>query len=316
MFIKHCLQFIAYDITLTIFNKFTIMINNAHFFLTCSSLFWGFNAIAARLAVDEISPLFIVTGRWFGVLLILTILCRNQIIEGYKVFKLKYKWMIIMGLAGFTVFNSLYYISAHKTIAINLGIVQSTMPAIIILISMIWLNTKINFKQIIGLLITFIGVIIVISNGNLKSLIELKLNSGDLTMIFACIFYAIYTVGLKKRPQINDLLLMTFFSYIAFIGSLPGFIFELMFNNFFIPSLKGFVILLIIIIFPSFLAQIFFMKGVKMVGPETSGLYTNLVPVFTAILAVLIINENFYYYHLISLLIIFLGIFIFEKKFI
>ncbi len=301
-------------ITLTKFEKFTIMINNPHIFLTFSSLFWGFNAIAGRLAVNEISPLFIVTGRWFGVLLILSFLCRNQLTTGFKIFKLNYKWMIIMGLCGFTAFNSLYYISAHQTIAINLGIVQSTMPAFIILISMIWLKTKVMFKQIIGLFITFIGVLIVISNGNLKSLIELQLNSGDLIMIFACIFYAIYTVGLKKRPNISDLLLMTFFSYIAFIGSLPGFIYELMSNNFFVPSLKGFIILIIIIIFPSFLAQIFFMKGVKLIGPETSGLYTNLVPVFTAILAVIIIDEKFYIFHFLSLSIIFIGIFIFEKK--
>ena len=107
---------------------------------------------------------------------------------------------------------------------------------------------------------------------------------------------------------------MTCFSYVAFLGSLPGLAFEFISDNFFIPSSKGWLILLIIIIFPSFLAQIFFMKGVKIVGPETSGLYTNLVPVFTAILAVLIINENFYIYHLFSLCIIFFGIYIFEKK--
>lgn len=290
------------------------MIKISHVFLTFSSLFWAFNAIAGRLAIDEISPLFIVTGRWLGVLTILTFLCRAQIIEGYKIFKLNYKWMILMGLCGFTSFNSLYYISAHHTIAINLGIVQSTMPAFIIIISMVWLKSKINLKKIIGLFITLIGVLILITNGDLFSLIELKLNSGDLTMIFACIFYAIYTVGLKKRPLINDLLLMTCFSYVAFLGSLPGLAFEVIYDDFFIPSSKGWLILLIIIIFPSLLAQIFFMKGVKIIGPETSGLYTNLVPVFTAFLAVFIINENFYIYHLLSLCVIFFGIYIFEKK--
>ena len=252
------------------------MLNSSHLFLTFSSLFWGFNAIAGRLAVDEITPFLIVTGRWFGVLIILTILCRKQIPEGIKIFKLNYKWMIMMGLSGFTIFNSLYYLSAHHTIAINLGIVQSTMPAFIILISMIWLKTKIKFYQILGLFITLLGVSIVVSDGNLTSLIELKLNYGDLIMIFACIFYAIYTVGLKKRPKINDLLLMTIFSYVAFFGSLPGLIYELVSNSFFIPSFKGLIILSVIIFFPSFLAQIFFMKGVKQVGPATSGLYTNL----------------------------------------
>ena len=287
---------------------------NPHLFLTLASLFWGFNAIASRLAIDEISPMSLVSGRWLGVMIILSIICRHQLSLGFQVFKSNYKWMIMMGLCGFTTFNSLYYISAHHTVAINLGIVQSTTPAFIMIISMFWLKTRINLKQVSGLLITFIGVSIVISNGNLASLLRLKLNNGDLLLIVACIFYAIYAVGLRKRPEINDVLLMAFFSYVAFIGSLPGLIFEITQYSFFFPTFKGLMILSVIIIFPSLLAQILFMKGVKIVGPALSGLYTNLVPIFTSLLAIIILDEVFHIYHLISLIIIFLGIYIFDRK--
>ena len=287
---------------------------NPHLCLTLASLFWGFNAIASRLAIDEISPMSLVSGRWLGVMIILSIICRHQLSLGFQVFKSNYKWMIVMGLCGFTTFNSLYYISAHHTVAINLGIVQSTTPAFIMIISMFWLKTRINLKQVTGLLITFIGVSIVISNGNLASLLRLKLNNGDLLLIVACIFYAIYAVGLRKRPEINDVLLMTFFSYVAFIGSLPGLIIEITQYSFFFPTFKGLMILSVIIIFPSLLAQILFMKGVKIVGPALSGLYTNLVPIFTSVLAIIVLNEVFHIYHLISLIIIFLGIYIFDRK--
>ena len=287
---------------------------NPHLLLTLASLFWGFNAIASRLAVGEISPMLLVSGRWLGVMIILSIICKHQLILGFQVFKSNYKWMIVMGLCGFTTFNSLYYISAHHTVAINLGIVQSTTPAFIMIIAMFWLKTRINLKQVTGLLITFIGVSIVISNGNLASLLRLKLNNGDLLLIVACIFYAIYAVGLRKRPEINDVLLMTFFSYVAFIGSLPGLIIEITQYSFFFPTFKGLMILSVIIIFPSLLAQILFMKGVKIVGPSLSGLYTNLVPLFTSVLAIIVLDENFHIYHLISLMIIFLGIYIFDRK--
>ncbi len=287
---------------------------NPHLFLTLASLFWGFNAIASRLAIDEISPMSLVSGRWLGVMIILSIICRHQLSLGFQVFKSNYKWMIVMGLCGFTTFNSLYYISAHHTVAINLGIVQSTTPAFIMIISMFWLKTRINLKQVTGLLITFIGVSIVISNGNLASLLRLKLNNGDLLLIVACIFYAIYAVGLRKRPEINDVLLMAFFSYVAFIGSLPGLIFEITQYSFFFPTFKGLMILSVIVIFPSLLAQILFMKGVKIVGPALSGLYTNLVPIFTSVLAIIVLDEVFHIYHLISLIIIFLGIYIFDRK--
>ena len=287
---------------------------NPHLFLTLASLFWGFNAIASRLAIDEISPMSLVSGRWLGVMIILSIICRHQLSLGFQVFKSNYKWMVIMGLSGFTIFNSIYYISAHYTVAINLGIVQSTMPAFIMVISMFWLKTSINLKQVTGLLVTFLGVSIVICNGNLSSLLKLKLNNGDLLLIIACIFYAIYAVGLRKRPKINDILLMTIFSYVAFIGSLPGLVIEITQYSFFFPTFKGLMILSVIIIFPSLLAQILFMKGVKIVGPALSGLYTNLVPIFTSVLAIIVLDEVFHIYHLISLIIIFLGIYIFDRK--
>ena len=287
---------------------------NAHFLLTLTSLFWAFNTIAGRAAVDEVSPLLVVSVRWFFVSILLTFLCRKELYETWKVLKYRLKWLVIMGLFGFTSFNSFYYIAAHDTIAINLGLVQGTMPAFIIIISRIWLKEKINIPQLIGVIITFVAVLLVVSSGNFYALMKFQLNKGDIVMIFACTLYAVYAVGLRKKPKIGALVLLTFFSYVAFIGSLPGLFYESFTSNLVFPGMKGIIILSIIIIFPSFLAQIFFMKGVEKIGPARSGLYTNLVPVFASILAVFLLGELFKLYHLISLILIFLGIYMFEKK--
>ena len=288
------------------------ILTNPHFLLTLTSIFWAFNTVAGRAAVGEVSPLLIVSVRWFFVSIILSILCRNQLIETWSVLNKKIKWLIFMGLFGFTGFNSAYYVAAHDTIAINLGLVQGTMPAFIIIIAWIWLKDKINFTQFLGVLITFIAVLIVVCSGNFNALIELELNSGDIVMIFACTLYAIYAVGLRKKPKISALPLLTFFAYIAFLGSLPGFIYETYSNQLILPGQKGFIILGVIIIFPSFLAQIFFMKGVEKIGPSRSGLYTNLVPVFSSLLAVFFLGEEFQFFHLLSLIMIFTGIYLFE----
>ena len=288
------------------------ILTNPHFLLTLTSIFWAFNTVAGRAAVGEVSPLLIVSVRWFFVSIILSILCRNQLIETWRILNKKIKWLIFMGLFGFTGFNSAYYVAAHDTIAINLGLVQGTMPAFIIIIAWIWLKDKINFTQFLGVLITFIAVLIVVCSGNFNALIELELNSGDIVMIFACTLYAIYAVGLRKKPKISALPLLTFFAYIAFLGSLPGFIYETYSNQLILPGQKGFIILGVIIIFPSFLAQIFFMKGVEKIGPSRSGLYTNLVPVFSSLLAVFFLGEEFKFFHLLSLIMIFTGIYLFE----
>ena len=288
------------------------ILTNPHFLLTLTSIFWAFNTVAGRAAVGEVSPLLIVSVRWFFVSIILSILCRNQLIETWSILNKKIKWLIFMGLFGFTGFNSAYYVAAHDTIAINLGLVQGTMPAFIIITAWIWLKDKINFTQFLGVLITFIAVLIVVCSGNFNALIELELNSGDIVMIFACTLYAIYAVGLRKKPKISALPLLTFFAYIAFLGSLPGFIYETYSNQLILPGQKGFIILGVIIIFPSFLAQIFFMKGVEKIGPSRSGLYTNLVPVFSSLLAVFFLGEEFQFFHLLSLTMIFTGIYLFE----
>ena len=287
---------------------------NPHFLLTLTSIFWAFNTIAGRAAVGEVSPLLIVSLRWLFVSIILTFLCRNQLKEIWTILSQRIKWLIIMGLFGFTGFNSAYYIAAHDTIAINLGLVQGTMPAFIIIIAWVWLKDKINLTQFLGVLITFIAVLIVVSAGNLTILLNLELNKGDIVMIFACTLYAVYAVGLRKKPQIGALPLLTFFAYVAFVGSLPGLIYETYSNQLILPGLKGCIILGVIIIFPSFLAQIFFMKGVEKIGPARSGLYTNLVPVFSSILAVFLLGESFQFYHFLSLSMIFAGIYLFENK--
>ena len=290
------------------------ILTNPHFLLTLTSIFWAFNTIAGRAAVGEVSPLLIVSLRWLFVSIILSFLCRNQLKEIWTILSQRIKWLIIMGLFGFTGFNSAYYIAAHDTIAINLGLVQGTMPAFIIIIAWVWLKDKINLTQFLGVLITFIAVLIVVSAGNLTILLNLELNKGDIVMIFACTLYAVYAVGLRKKPQIGALPLLTFFAYVAFVGSLPGLIYETFSNQLILPGLKGCIILGVIIIFPSFLAQIFFMKGVEKIGPARSGLYTNLVPVFSSILAVFLLGESFQFYHFLSLSMIFAGIYLFENK--
>ena len=290
------------------------ILTNPHFLLTLTSIFWAFNTIAGRAAVGEVSPLLIVSLRWLFVSIILTFLCRNQLKEIWTILSKRIKWLVIMGLFGFTGFNSAYYIAAHDTIAINLGLVQGTMPAFIIIIAWVWLKDKINLTQFLGVLITFIAVLIVVSAGNLTILLNLELKKGDIVMIFACTLYAVYAVGLRKKPQIGALPLLTFFAYVAFVGSLPGLIYETYSNQLILPGLKGCIILGVIIIFPSFLAQIFFMKGVEKIGPARSGLYTNLVPVFSSILAVFLLGESFQFYHFLSLSMIFAGIYLFENK--
>ena len=288
--------------------------SSAPFLLFLATLGWGSNTIASRLAVGEVSPMLLIFFRWGFVVVILLSLYWRQMIDEWPIIRPRLKWLLIMGGCGLSLFNAFFYIAAHSTTAVNLGIIQSTMPGMILLGSFMFFGDRINRLQFSGLLLTLLGVGVIVTQGSLEQLMQLTFNHGDLLMIFACSFYAMYTVGLKSRPKISGMVMLAYFSVAAFLMTIPLMIFESLIYGTLMPGVKGFAIVFYIAIVPSFLSQIFFMRGVDLIGPGSAGLYANLVPIFSAIMAVLLLSEEFAFFHLAAMLLVFGGIGLFEYQ--
>ena len=287
---------------------------SAPFLLFLATLGWGSNTIASRLAVGEISPMLLIFFRWGFVVVILLSLYWRQMIDEWPIIRPRLKWLLIMGGCGLSLFNAFFYIAAHSTTAVNLGIIQSTMPGMILLGSFMFFGDRINRLQFSGLLLTLLGVGVIVTQGSLEQLMQLTFNHGDLLMIFACSFYAMYTVGLKSRPKISGMVMLAYFSVAAFLMTIPLMIIESFIYGIVVPGVKGFAIVFYIAVVPSFLSQIFFMRGVDLIGPGSAGLYANLVPIFSAIMAVLLLSEEFALFHLAAMLLVFGGIGLFEYQ--
>ena len=288
--------------------------SSAPFLLFLATLGWGSNTIASRLAVGEVSPMLLIFFRWGFVVVILLSLYWRQMIDEWPIIRPRLKWLLIMGGCGLSLFNAFFYIAAHSTTAVNLGIIQSTMPGMILLGSFMFFGDRINRLQFSGLLLTLLGVGVIVTQGSLEKLMQLTFNHGDLLMIFACSFYAMYTVGLKSRPKISGMVMLAYFSVAAFLMTIPLMIFESFIYGTVMLGVKGFAIVFYIAIVPSFLSQIFFMRGVDLIGPGSAGLYANLVPIFSAIMAVLLLSEEFALFHLAAMLLVFGGIGLFEYQ--
>jgi len=288
--------------------------SSAPFLLFLATLGWGSNTIASRLAVGEVSPMLLIFFRWGFVVVILLSLYWRRMIDEWPIIRPRLKWLLIMGGCGLSLFNAFFYIAAHSTTAVNLGIIQSTMPGMILLGSFMFFGDRINRLQFSGLLLTLLGVGVIVTKGSLEQLMQLTFNHGDLLMIFACSFYAMYTVGLKSRPKISGMVMLAYFSVAAFLMTIPLMIFESFIYGTVMPGVKGFAIVFYIAIVPSFLSQIFFMRGVDLIGPGSAGLYANLVPIFSAIMAVLLLSEEFALFHLAAMLLVFGGIGLFEYQ--
>ena len=285
----------------------------AYCLLILTTLCWGLNAVFARMTAGEISPMLLVSIRWLGTLVLIVFFAGRTILEGLPTIRRHIRYTFLMGLVGLGGFGTLIYYSAYYTTAVNIGIIQGAMPAIVLVGSCWFFRTSVNLVQIVGIVVTMLGVVFVSISGELENMMSLSFNNGDLMMLIAVVFYGAYTVGLRRKHNLSSMVLFASVVGWAFISTLPLTIYEFASGRTVWPDENVWIIVGLIVLLPSFLSQICFIASVKLIGPARSGVFVNLVPVFASILAVQLLGEAFELYHGISLLLVLSGIYIFER---
>jgi drug/metabolite transporter (DMT)-like permease len=281
--------------------------------LTLTAIFWAGNALASRLAVGHISPFLLVFLRWVMVLAVLWPLYGNQVRAHWGDIRPRLGSITLMAVLGFTGFNALFYTAGYYTSAINIGILQGSIPVVVLAGAFLMFGTRATLVQIVGVLITTIGVVVVATQGAPLSILDLGLNRGDVAMLAACVLYAFYTLALRNRPEMPGIAFFTLLALISAVTSVPLLILEAATIGLQMPTLQGWLVTLFVAVFPSCLAQLFFLRGVDLIGPGRAGVFVNLVPVFAAILAVLLINEPFARFHAVALVLVIGGIWLAQR---
>jgi drug/metabolite transporter (DMT)-like permease len=287
---------------------------NAYLLLTLTTLMWGGNAVASRLAVGHISPMALTSLRWIGVCLIVPLLMRRELVAHWPAIRASWRMIAAMGMLGFTVFNALMYLAAHSTSAINMGIIQGSIPVFVLAGALLVYGTRIGAMQYAGVAVTIAGVMLTAARGDLGILSSFAFVQGDLYMIIACAFYAGYTVALRNRPNVPGLVFFSMLALTACAFSAGLLVWEIAAGKVQWPDARGVMVTLYVTIFPSIISQLFFMRGVDLIGPGRAGLFVNLVPIWAALLAVLILNEPFALYHGLALALVLGGIWLAERK--
>jgi drug/metabolite transporter (DMT)-like permease len=221
--------------------------------------------------------------------------------------------LVVVGFLGLTGFNALFYVAAHSTTAVNIGILQGSVPVIVLAGAFLTYGTRATLIQIAGVLITGVGVVVVATHGQPLALLEIEFNRGDLLMLAACVLYAIYTVALRDRPRVPSAPFFTLLALISAVTSLPLAAIEAATTGWSMPTWQGLVVTLWVAIFPSTLAQIFFVRAVDLIGPGRTGVFVNLVPIFAAILAVVLLGEPFALFHAVALALVLGGIWLAQR---
>lgn len=285
-----------------------------HLLLMLTMLFWAGNGIAGKFALGHVSPMVLTFSRWIFAIVIVCYLARKPLQSDWKIIRRHIPYLLIMGAAGFTLFNVLFYSALQYTSAINATIEQAALPLVIFLANLVLFRIAIRRLQIVGFGLSLIGVLITISGGDWTVLTSLQLNRGDALMLLAILCYAGFTVALRSKPELHWL---SFFACLvtgAFIASVPAAILETVRGDAIWPtSLQGFLVILYAGIFPSILAQSFFIRGTEKLGANRAGMYIMLVPFFGVFLAVILLGEAFRLHDAMALLLVTGGVFIAQR---
>ncbi|MEM6488441.1 MAG: DMT family transporter [Pseudomonadota bacterium] len=281
--------------------------------LVVTALFWGGNAIAGQLARDAIQPLFLVIMRWAVVAGVLWALFGHEVRAHWHIARPRMLQIVLIATTGFTGFNALFYMASLSTTAVNVGILQGSMPVFVLLGAVVLMGERVATVQAIGVVLTLGGVVLVATGGDPAAVLAEGLNPGDGLMLIACVMYSAYTLALRARPAMPGRAFFTLMAVIATLTAVPFWLAEVALAGFEAPSVQGYLVAAYVAIFPSCLAQLFFLRGVDLIGPAKAGVYINLVPVFAALLAVALLGEPFRWYHAAAMGLVLGGIWLAQR---
>ena len=287
----------------------------AYIFLVLCTLFWAGNFIVGKVAsLFEIPPFSLNFYRWLIAFIILFPFTYKKITENFHEIKKKIIPLSIMGFTSITIFNSVVYYSLNFTQVLNGVLMISTIPVLIIFFSSCFTNEKIKINQILGVITSLIGVLIIITKFQLNTLLSLNLNKGDLWILVAMISWATYSIMVKeKKINLDPLALLQTLIFIGLIFLIPFYLYELHNAQFLKLNIPVLLTVGYVVIFAGIGAYIFWIGAIKIIGPSRSGVFLHLMPVFSSLMAIFLLGERLANFHIFGALFILIGIIVSTK---
>ncbi len=291
--------------------------NNSYFpylLLFIQPIFMATNIIVARGGVEYVPPVSLAFWRWLTVFLILLPFFYSEILSNKKYLNKEFWKLFFLGSMGCGVCGAFPFIAGMSTTMANMGIIYTSSPVFIIILSVMFFKDKIDFSRILGLVLCLIGVLAIISKGNLDLLINFKFTSGDLWMIGAAIGWAIYSIYLLNWK--SKFSLMARFTLIAMFGAISLFPFYILeevfyfntnFNNNFIFWV------LFAAISPGIIAFTLYTKVQKYLGASLTGFTLYIFSIYSAIYGIILFDEALLNFHYFGAAFVFAGVYMARK---
>lgn len=282
---------------------------NPYVLLVVATLIWGGNFVIGRAITSSLPPVTLSFLRWCTAFVIFFPFAWPFLRKEWGLLKKQWPIVLFMAVTGIAGFNTLLYIALHYTTSINASLVNSSTPIIIFMLSFIFMGERLSAQQAAGAILSFLGLLFIISKGSLEVLLKFSFNVGDLIVIAAVICWSIYSILIKQfAGRLPAYSTFTVSMVLGILILFPFFVREALTTEI-VWSTGSILTILYTGIFASIVAFMSWNTAVERVGPNKAGIFLNLIPVFAALFAVLFIDETLAWYQAGGVLVI-LGVFI------
>lgn len=282
--------------------------------LCLTMLFWAGNSIAGRAMAGVVPPMAMSFWRWALALVLITPFAWPHLKVDRAELVRRWPTVLALSATGVASFGAFLYLGLETTTALNSLLMQAAIPPLILLFGLVFLKERTTVRQTIGVGLSLLGVLVVIAQGRPWDLLHLDIHPGDGFILIGVLLYAVYSMLLRKRPDVHPLSLLWVTFACALLLLAPAYAWEMSQGRMFSPTPRALAGLAYVVVFPSFLAYLFFNRGVQLLGPASAAHFMHLMPVFGSVLAVVLLGEAFHGFHAVGVGLIGAGILLASLK--
>jgi drug/metabolite transporter (DMT)-like permease len=280
----------------------------AYGLLALASLCWSGNHILGRAIAGHVPPLGISTVRWLVPALVLWFFARAHLRRDWPEIRRHWRVMLFLGLTGGSIFTVLQYVALQYTTALNISVMNSLAPVFMVMAGAIAFFDRLYARQAAGIAVSLLGVLAIVTHGEIETLAELRFNRGDVMVVINMAVWALYSACLRLCPKIHWLSFLFVLGVISSAGTLPLAVWEHASGYTFQPTWLTALAVVYVSTLPSVVAFASWNRGVALIGSNRSGPFLHLIPLYSAVLASVLLGEQLMAYHVVGFVFILLGV--------
>jgi drug/metabolite transporter (DMT)-like permease len=281
---------------------------NAYLLLALAGLCWSGNHILGRAIAGQVPPFAVACGRYFLAALILYPFARAHLRTDWPVIRARLPLMIFLSAVGGGLFAASQYLGLQLTTAMNVSVMNSLGPALIAAVAAVMFGDRLTGRQMLGIAVSLIGVLAIITRLDASILTTLGFNWGDLLILFNMLLWAVYSATLRLRPNMHWTSFVFVFALISGITTLPLWAWEHAHGFTLQPTWLTAFTFVYVTIFSTIAAVVFWNRGVELIGANRAGIFLHLIPIYSALLTGAVLGEPLMSYHVVGFALILAGV--------